>query len=166
MRILTAGLATWVLAWQVGCALAPPIVLESTPGDLEQLVGTWEGRYTGARNGRSGNIAFELVAGEDHAHGDVLMIPDGAERGYMRYPGWPQDTYESLSQTLTIRFVRVQGGGINGSLDPYWDSDARCTTYATFRGSVHGNVMEGTFTSHCDNGALPIGGQWKVVRRS
>jgi hypothetical protein len=48
-RIVTAGLATLVLASLIGCALAPPIVLEGTPGDLEQLVGQWEGRYTAGR---------------------------------------------------------------------------------------------------------------------
>ena len=165
MRIAATGVAVLLTVWSYGCALAPPIELEGPPADLERLVGQWEGRYTGGRDSRSGRIAFTLVAGEDHAHGDVLMIPEGSERGYSRYPGRSVEPSEQFSQILTIRFVRASGGSVSGSLDPYWDPDAHCTAYATFRGSVRDNVMQGTFTSTCDNGLVPAMGRWKVVRR-
>jgi hypothetical protein len=165
MRIAAIGVAALLTLGSYGCAPALPIALEGPPADLERLVGEWEGRYMGARHSRSGSIAFTLVAGENHAHGDVLMIPEGAERGYSRYPGRGLEPSTSSSQTLTIRFVRASGGSVTGSLDPYWDPDGRCTAYATFRGSVRGDLMEGTFTSTCDNGLVPAMGRWKVVRR-
>lgn len=163
MRTIVAGLLALLAVPFVGCALAPPIVLDASPADLERLVGEWEGQYSGGRYGRSGSIVFTLAAGEDHAHGDVLMIPEGSERGYSRYPG--MDATRQLSQVLTIRFARAHGGGVTGSMDRYWDSDAKCATDTTFAGSVNGNVMEGTFTSTCDNGLVSVTGRWKVIRR-
>jgi hypothetical protein len=165
MRILAIWLTAVVVAWQTGCAPVPPIVLQGSGADLQQLVGQWEGRYSGAPNGRSGSIAFTLLAGEDHAHGDVLMIPEGAERGYSQYPGLPLDDHERFSQILTIQFVRVQGGGISGTMEPYWDPDTKCTTSARFRGTVRGDVMEGTFTTGCGPRGRSVEGRWKVVRR-
>jgi hypothetical protein len=145
------------------CAPVPPIALGGTPADLEQLVGEWEGEYTGGPHGRSGSIVFTLAAGEDHAHGDVLMVPQGAERGYSPYPGRP--TSDELPQVLTIRFVNSHDGRVTGSLERYWDPDARCAASAAFRGIVSGYVMEGTFTSACDDGRVPALGRWKVRRR-
>jgi hypothetical protein len=165
MRIAAIGVAALLTVWNYGCGMALPIALDGPPADLGRLVGQWEGRYMGARHSRSGSIAFTLVAGEDHAHGDVLMIPAGAERAYSRYPGRTLEPSAQFSQILTIRFVRASGGSVSGSLDPYWDPDGKCTAYTTFRGSVGDNVMQGTFTSTCDNGLVPAMGRWKVVRR-
>lgn len=163
MRTAAAGLLALLALGFAGCVLAPEIQLEAPPSDLERLVGEWEGRYTGGRQGRSGSIVFTLVSGEDHAHGDVLMIPEGSQRGYSRYPG--PETDEPLSQFLTIRFVRAAGGEVSGSLDPYWDPDARCPTYTAFRGMVTASVMKGTFESRCENGVISTTGGWKVARR-
>ena len=72
-----------------GCAsLSPPIRLEATPASLEQLAGEWYGDYVGDDpQARRGTIVFKLVWGEDHAHGDVLMIPAGSTRAYEKYRG-------------------------------------------------------------------------------
>lgn len=165
MRTATTGLAALLIVWNCGCGRVPPIVLDGPPADVERLVGVWEGRYTGARHQRSGTITFTLIAGEDHAHGDVLMIPEGSERAYSRYPERGREPLEQISQLLTIRFVRTSGAAVSGMLEPYWDPDADCTAYTAFRGYVGKDVMQGTFTSRCANGLDPAMGRWKVVRR-
>jgi hypothetical protein len=138
-------------------------VLDGSPADLERLAGAWEGEYAGGPHGRSGTIVFTLAAGEDHAHGDVLMIPEGSERGYSPYPG--RTLPDQAPQVLTIRFVGANDGRVTGSLDRFWDPDSRCGAFATFRGTVSGPVMEGTFTSQCVDGRAPVTGRWKVRRR-
>jgi hypothetical protein len=163
MRSTTIGLAVIAAFFATGCALTgPPITLTGSPADLELMVGEWDGRYTGGPGGRSGTIVFTLAAGEDHAHGDVLMIPQGAERGYYRYPG--HEPTESSSQILSISFVSAAGGTVRGSLDRYWDPEAKCAAFATFHGTLRQDVMEGTFTTSCD-GRLHSGGRWRVTRR-
>jgi hypothetical protein len=47
------------------------------PGSLDALAGDWFG-IRERRTDRRGTIVFTIVAGEDHAHGDVLMSPQGA----------------------------------------------------------------------------------------
>jgi cytochrome c-type biogenesis protein CcsB len=96
------------------CASAPaPVRLEASPADLQALAGEWEGEYHSAATGRSGSVVFKLVAGEDHAHGDVVMMPSGSRRAYapMRDAPGPVSPAE-LAQVLNIAFVRVASGGV------------------------------------------------------
>jgi hypothetical protein len=143
--------------------------LLADPGSLEALVGTWTGDYTVEDEyARSGRISFTLTTGEGHAHGDVLMVPSGKRQGYERYqdaqatrPNTPPRPAEALS----IRFVRVFGGGVSGLLDSYWDPDRNCQVSTTFVGDLHGDVIEGTFRSHFTEIAAEATGHWRVTRK-
>jgi hypothetical protein len=66
---------------------------------------------------------------------------------------------------MTIQFVRADDGQISGRLDPYWDPDRRCRASAWFLGSVHGDIMRGTFSSVCEDRGWPSNGRWKVTRK-
>jgi hypothetical protein len=161
---MAAVLATMGLG--LACASAsPPVRLEATPTDLQALVGEWEGEYSSAATGRSGSIVFKLVAGEDHAHGDVVMIPTGSHQPYVPIG---QTTggmaTRDLPQVLSIRFVRAAGGGVSGSLEPYRDPDCDCEANTTFTGQVRGDLVEGTFRT-ISRGVRGTTGQWKVSRK-
>jgi hypothetical protein len=151
----------------LACAYNPtPVAVRGAWEDVQALAGQWTGSYFGEGSGRSGSIVFTLVAGEDHAHGDVLMIPRGIRQPYRPWhpgmgPGWMPDPGE----VLTIRFVAVEGGEVRGTLDRYWDPDCRCGAVTRFRGSRRGNVIQGTFRTYTDVGAGPTFGTWKVQRR-
>src|SRR5262245_55691648 len=72
-----------------GCSYAaPPVRLSGVPRDFDRLAGEWVGEYIGDRDHRrQGSISFKLVAGEDHAHGDVLMTAAGFDHPYEPYRG-------------------------------------------------------------------------------
>ena len=167
IRVAAVGCA---LAMTISCALAAPeIRLEGRPFDLEFLVGKWAGEYvTDGRPARRGIISFTLKAGEDHAHGDVLMIAEGSDRPFERYQGGapfgagpmnlPRDRF------LMIHFVGVAGGHVYGVLDTYWDPDRQCQVLTRFDGRIKGRVIDGTFVSTYPSLDAKTTGRWTVIR--
>jgi hypothetical protein len=157
-----------VLAFGTGCSLAMrPVQMEATHADWEKLAGDWRGDYSIPGRARHGVIEFRLNAPEQQATGDVLMIADRFKWPETGMP--PRDGFTHLpateSQLLTIRFVAAVHGQIQGSMDPYWDPDRGCRAFATFAGSVDGDVIAGSFTSVCEDGARVLKGRWRVERR-
>jgi len=170
MTLMTrwAGISAVLLG--VGCThLSPPVRMDAAPADMEALVGKWSGEYSGdGVNARHGSISFILAAGEDHAHGDVLMIPAGSKRAYERYrggePTTPVRDFPQPPEVLSIRFVRAVNGAISGTLDPYWDPDRQCQAWTTFRGYVIENTIQGTFASTYARPLAEATGHWRVER--
>jgi hypothetical protein len=154
-----------VTALSLSCASTPAAVpVEGAAAELSALAGRWKGEYSSEATGRSGSIEFELVAGEDHAHGDVLMIPRGSASPYRPAPrpGEAPST-AAASQLLKIRFVKAEGGKVTGTLDPYWDPDCGCEVTTTFEGEVRGNTIRGTFASV--HTAARVFGTWSAARK-
>lgn len=147
------------------CHSAPPgpVPLAGNPASWSNLAGEWAGAYESAQSGRSGSIVFTLIAGEDHAHGDVLMIP--------RAPKAPGNSHEAMAREtaaparpLSITFVRARGDSVSGSLDPYTDPDCGCTVHTTFTGVLERNAIAGVYVTHVP-GRRPLIGSWSVGRR-
>ena len=152
------------------CAPAPqtPVPLTGSPADVAALIGRWDGSYSSAATGRSGSISFTLAASGDTAYGDVIMIPRGFGRplqasGHGTSPGDPP---AARSTVLTIRFVRVAQGRVNGTLAPYADPETGGQLFTTFEGHLQGEAIEGTFTTRSAEGTGAQAGQWKVTRRT
>jgi hypothetical protein len=161
---LLVTLAAAVLT--LGCATtSPPVPIEGTAAQIAALAGHWEGGYESEATGRSGSIVFDLKAGEDHAHGDVVMIPRGSTTAYRPAPRPSGEGAASAAgaELLTIRFVRAEGETVTGTLDPYWDPDCSCEVTTTFVGAVSGDRIAGTFTSMRTAGR--VSGTWKATRR-
>jgi len=145
----------------------PPVPVFAGRADWEILNGHWSGSYSTSSPGRHGVIEFTLSAGDGQASGDVLMVADGAHVPYRRYP--PNDPRQgpinaSYTQLLTIRFIRADRGEISGTIASYWDPDRSCQASATFLGDVQNRVIEGTFTSMCEDGVRQLRGTWRVTR--
>lgn len=142
------------------------VPLVGAAGDLEALVGEWVGEYSSVETGRSGRVTFTLAAQGDTAHGDVVMIPHGANQPLR--PAEPGDPNvvgaRPMSEVLTIRFVRVEGDRVSGSLAPYRDPECGCPLYTTFEGSLTDDVIEGTFQTRHGQTNEVLRGRWKVVR--
>jgi hypothetical protein len=166
-RISLLSSVVLTVAFVSGCSYAMrPVAFEAPRAEWERLAGDWRGQYTIGRE-RHGLIEFRLKALEREASGDVLMIAD-------RF-GWPmtgmppRDGFAHQPppspQLLTIRFVGALGGEIRGNMDPYWDPDRNCRAWASFLGSVDGDVIAGSFISVCDDGARVLSGRWRVERR-
>ena len=153
-------------AMAAACAYnPPPIPVVARPSDVERLAGRWTGDYRGGASGRSGSIEFILFAGEDHAHGDVVMVPRGAHRPYQSWRETSPARELPGPEVLTIRFVAVESGEITGELDPYRDPDCDCRAVTRFRGQARGDVIEGTFVTYTARAAGPSHGSWKVRRQ-
>jgi hypothetical protein len=146
----------------LGCASASPVRVGGSPADLEILAGEWTGTYSSPDTGREGSIWFKLVAGEDHAHGDVLMTPRGRSQAYARYG--EKATGRDATQFLSIRFARVSGGEVEGALEPYWDPDCGCQARTDYRGRLAGDTFAGTFVTSLAGGGIARG-QWTATRR-
>jgi hypothetical protein len=67
-------------------------------------------------------------------------------------------------RTLRIRFIRLDRGIIDGTMEPYQDPDCGCPVYTTFTGDLQGDVIEGTFTARPGHGAS-YKGTWLVQRK-
>lgn len=168
MRFVTLAAA----ALLAGCASRPtPVPVIGPSSDLSALVGDWSGDYSNPETGRSGSIAFTLKAGKDTAFGSVIMIPrDNKQQVTMGAPvdrGVVRTTAAAASSELvTIRFVRVEGGHVVGTLDPYRDPDCGCQLTTTFRGEfTDAGTITGTFTSTGSSiGHIPSSGRWTVRR--
>ncbi|HEU5250804.1 MAG TPA: hypothetical protein VFW15_12525 [Thermoanaerobaculia bacterium] len=161
---LLAGLSLLVLV--EGCASTPAAVpVQGAPAEIAALAGHWEGEYSSEATGRLGSIVLDLIAGEDHAHGDVLMIPRGSTDPYRpaRRPNGGGPGPAEATQLLTIRFIRAEAGKLSGTLDPYWDPDCNCEVTTRFVGQVRGDTVEGTFTSERTAGR--VFGTWKATRK-
>jgi len=156
---------TLAIAALTACAASrTPVPLVGTSSDVSALAGDWTGDYSG-ESGRSGSISFSLKSATDSAFGDVVMVPTGLGRPLKR---WQPDsttpgTQAATSQVLTIRFVRVAGGTVNGTLEPYADPLTGTRLLTTFAGELKGNTITGTYTTQTASGQSQTG-RWTVQR--
>ena len=161
--LAAAGLAALVLAPACSSSSsnpAPTVAVGGGKSDVSALSGKWVGEYSSEATGRSGSITFEFKSGKV-GRGDVLMVPKG---GFAPAPAG-SDPSKTMPQVLMINFVNAEGGVLTGTMDPYTDPSCNCEVQTTFVGEMHGDTIEGTFTT-TPNGAAPITtGRWKMTRQ-
>ncbi|HYT71704.1 MAG TPA: hypothetical protein VEK78_10000, partial [Gemmatimonadales bacterium] len=150
-----------------GCTAAPqpPVPMVGAPGDVQALAGVWEGSYSSAATGRSGSISFTLTPSGDSAFGDVIMIPRGWGRPLRAWDRTEQGGVAGArpsSQVLTINFVRVAAGRVNGTLAPYADPETGAKLFTRFEGKLDRESIEGTYTTTALGSATSQSGEWKV----
>lgn len=147
------------------CALnPPPVPVSGATSDIEALVGQWSGEYRSVETGRSGSILFMLEAGTDTAHGDIVMVARELDMSYDDAMRVAMQRH-AANQVLTIRFVRVNGTAVTGTIDPYPDPNGSCELITVFRGTLAGSKITGTFrTMHVGHDAPPQEGTWWVSR--
>ena len=165
MRVRILGFTALCFA-AVACASKPsPVNVSGDPEDRASLAGKWTGEYTSPTSGRSGSIVFNLSSDGDAANGDVVMVPRGYGKPLAPFErGSTVTTPSNQSQVLTIRFVRVAGGEVTGSLDAYRDPQCDCPVLTSFTGRLNGDTIDGTFTSHGAQTAQTQSGTWRVTR--
>jgi hypothetical protein len=141
--------------------------------EVSALAGDWVGDYSSPESGRAGSISFSLKSATDSAVGDVVMIPNGL--GSPLSPWQPDNTVTagnpnpgtqaSKSKVLVIRFVRVEGGQISGTLDPYADPQTGARLVTVFTGELKGpTTISGTYTTQLPTGGTQTG-RWTVERK-
>ena len=164
MLSLRAGLVAALL----GAACAPVVMKTPVSGpaaSVSRLVGDWQGQYTSVESGRRGVISFHLKAGADTAEGDVIMQPTVEADPSAPNAAPASVTGQATEQALSIRFVFISENEVSGTLNPYRDPTCGCALTTTFRGTIRGDEIRGTFHSE-GNGLwhLPTDGRWWVKR--
>jgi len=106
-----------------------------------------------------------VLAGRDTAYAEITMIP----RGWTQPLGPAQDPAAvardaPIPEVLKIRFVRLEGGKLTGTLDPYRDHDSGSAVYTTFTGTLKDDISEGTLTARPADGR-PYSGTWRATRK-
>ncbi len=150
-----------------GCAAShTPVPVVGPSADIAALAGEWVGEYSSTESGRSGNITFTLRAAADSAFGDVVMIPAGWGRPLAPWRGEAAapPTPRPQPEVLTINFVRVEQGHVNGTLAPYADPQTGARLVTTFTGTLSGNTIAGTYTTRLPSGGTQTG-RWTVQRK-
>ena len=144
------------------CATGRMIVLQGEPSSLTFLAGEWDGTFSNPENAMQGSLWFALIAGEDHAHGDVRMTPKD-RLSYNRFD--PREGSHQLEPTtyLDIRWVRVADFKVEGKLEPFMDPLCGCRAETTFYGTLGDNRLDGTYTTRLADGTMRSG-YWRAVR--
>jgi hypothetical protein len=152
----------------MACALnPPPVPIVGSTKEVGTLVGEWVGEYQSVETGRSGSIWFKLEAGRDTASGDVVMVPAGATALRNMPPVAETTVPARRSQSLTIRFVRVSGDLVMGTIDLYPSPDCECVLLTRFEGEHRGDRIAGSFTTqHSGHEMAPQKGTWWVKRKT
>lgn len=160
-----AGLAATGVALSCGPRQRPEVPVYASPVDLTQLAGEWRGEYS-SRDGRSGQLVFNLEPGTSTARGEVYMYPEVAN-----WRGKPSgDEYGDRvarpgagPAPIPVEFVWSEGGVVQGKLAPYRDPEVDRTLETGFRGSWRGELIEGEFTARDDDQVIRDG-WWRAVR--
>ena len=141
MRKLFVGL---VLSLSACAATAKQVEVKGGNEDLVKLAGNWEGQYEGLDSGRTGAIKFNLEVGRHTADGEVFL---------------------GGNTPLKITFVQVEGGQVNGRIDPYTDPTCNCMVRTEFEGLFRGDSVDGTFTTKVLPDGKELRGNWQVARK-
>ena len=110
-----------------------PIPLSGSDRDVADLAGEWVGGYEGST--RNGVVAFQLTTRQDTALGYVVMIPRAA-------PNVPPRPV-----TLSVHFVWVADGRVEGRMDPYADPELGIELETTFYGRLVNGRLAGSYES-------------------
>jgi hypothetical protein len=161
-----ASLAAASLLLAACAANQTPVPVVGHADDLAALAGEWSGEYSSVESGRSGSISFTLRAAADSAFGDVVMIPVGWGRPLTPWRGEavPMAAQRPMTEVLTINFVRIEEGHVNGTLAPYADPRTGERLLTTFVGALNGNTITGTYTTRLPSGETQTG-RWTAQRK-
>ena len=170
MRTLKNALLLAILMSSACSWRRTPVPVLSESGSVDALVGDWAGEYSSSQTGRSGSITFQLSNEKDTAYGDVIMIPRGST---VQIPAHDPSQVSGVrppvaTEPLAIRFVRMEGGTVSGTLSPYNDPECGCRVITTFTGSfTNPDTIEGKYTTRgASLGHIPAEGRWKVERNA
>ncbi|MFW6085147.1 MAG: hypothetical protein ACODAA_08035 [Gemmatimonadota bacterium] len=160
-----AGVLAIGVGLSCGTRPQPDVPVYASPVDLTQLAGEWRGEYS-SRDGRAGQVVFDLEPGTSTARGEVYMYPEMTDwRGRLTGDeyGEPMRPTSAAPEPIPVEFVWTEGGFIQGKLAPYRDPVLDRTLQTGFRGDWRGELIEGRFASR-DGGRVVREGWWRAVR--
>jgi hypothetical protein len=162
---MTRILGALVLVALVACQYHPtPVTLQGEATSIASIRGDWSGEYWSASSERRGTMSFTIAATADSAFGDVIMLTPLGQQLRPVDAGDQHRLHSASAQALRIDFVRVGGGMVSGTLEPYIAPDCNCQVSTTFTGNVLGDTIRGTFVTNGRQGGNRDG-MWMMARR-
>jgi hypothetical protein len=157
--------AAMLLATLTACQYHPtPIQLQGEASSIATLRGDWSGEYWSTGSERRGSLNFALASTPDSAFGEVIMFTPLGQQVRPLDNVDQHRQHSSSTQALRIDFVRVGGGMVSGTLEPYIAPDCNCQVSTTFTGNVLGDTIRGTFITNGSQGGKRDG-MWMMARR-
>lgn len=165
MSIARAALYATGLALIAGCVYKPsPVLMQGRAEDIAALAGTWQGEYFSHHSGRTGIITLEIRPGKDTAFGEVVMEGSPGQPVLAEDARWGgHAAHARAPEILTIAFVSVRRGTVQGALEPYEAPDCKCVVRTTFTGAISGDIISGDFLTTGETW-LRQTGKWSVRR--
>jgi hypothetical protein len=158
-------LAVLILACLAACRYQPtPVPVSGAPERIAALRGEWAGEYWSGAAERRGALSFTISTRSDSAFGDVTMFTPLGQQLRPADSGDQHRAHAASTQALRIDFVRVGGGMVSGTLEPYIAPDCNCQVSTTFTGNVQGDTIRGTFITNGSQGGNRDG-RWMMTRR-
>ena len=153
------------LAGLGACQYHPtPVPVTGEPEGIAALRGSWTGEYWSGASERRGVLNFAIATRSDSAFGDVTMFTPLGQQVRPADSGDQHRVHSASTQALRIDFVRVGGGMVSGTLEPYIAPDCNCQVSTTFTGNVVGDTIRGTFITNGPQGGNRDG-RWVMARR-
>jgi hypothetical protein len=154
----------------LGCRMSPntsPVPVEGAREAVRALSGEWSGRYWSQETGRHGTIQFLLPERADTGYGEV-DITFSPSLHLLRAADDNNDVVSPKPcTTIAIRVVRVENDRVEGTMKPYWDPDCDCRAQTVFEGTLSGDKITGSFSTHRESADRRVlTGKWSADRSS
>jgi hypothetical protein len=132
-------------------ACASTIPVKGTRSEVMSIAGEWNGSFQEAGSERHGDVNFALDAGRHSGEGKVVAYADASKK---------------QSQVLKIKFVKIAGEAITGTIAPYADPRCNCTVKTSFDGVVNGDSIIGSYVMSSDDADVERRGEWSAERQN
>ncbi len=119
--------------------------------DVARMVGEWKGEFEGTDNERRGTIEMVFELGRHTADARVTMV--GA-------------TADGSALKLKVESLKVEDGGVTGTIEPYDDAACGCKVETRFEGVLSGDFIVGTYLARMTGNGRELSGQWSAERIS
>lgn len=139
------------------------VAVEGSPDDRTRLVGHWEGDFQSGDSPRGGIMDLDLAADSEVADAVVVLTPhdppppEGGDRVERRGP-------RPGPLVLEFTWIRVRGDQVLAELRPYDDPFGEGEVVMSLRGTIRGDVIEGTWSAARRGPAPPATGRWTLRR--
>ena len=143
--LLTLALGSLLLA----CASTIPV--KGTSSEVMTIAGEWSGSFQEVGSERHGDVNFALDSGRHSGEGKVVAYADASNQ---------------QSQVLRIKFVKIAGEAITGTIAPYNDPRCNCTVKTSFDGVINGDSIIGSYVVSSDEAEVERRGEWSAERQN
>ena len=142
-------MAAFMLVAALVTACGSSIPVKGNTTEVMSIAGHWVGEFKENDSERHGKVVFDLETGRHTGEGKVTAFNDLAE---------------TQSQTLEIKFLKVAGDAVTGTIAPYIEPRCNCKVKTEFSGALTEDAIIGSYVMASEDGAVERRGEWSATR--